>query len=65
MADATVEVDVELLNRALRLRNSDDARAMIEEELRAMIKRREAQLELAKLRGKIQWDDDLDETRKG
>ncbi|GGD85717.1 DUF2191 domain-containing protein [Aureimonas endophytica] len=65
MAITTVEIDENLLREAMELTNSDDARRFIEEHLQTLVKRRIAQRELMKLRGKIEWVGDLDEMRRG
>ncbi len=61
---ATLEIDDALLAEAMSLLKARDPRALVEDELRALLKRRKAQLRLIDLAGTIEWDGDLDEMRR-
>ncbi|MCK5930751.1 MAG: type II toxin-antitoxin system VapB family antitoxin [Fulvimarina manganoxydans] len=59
-----VEIDAELLSKALEVSHSGDATALIEKQLRNLVRQMEAQRRLLELRGKIEWDGDLDAMRR-
>lgn len=59
-----VRIDHELLEEAKRLTGLSDERAVLEEALRTLI-RAKRQSHLLELRGKVTWEGDLDEIRRG
>jgi Arc/MetJ family transcription regulator len=59
-----IVIDDELLAEAMRLSGLKTKRAVVEEGLRKLI-RLKAQADILKLSGKIRWEGDLDESRKG
>lgn len=61
---ATVEVDDELLEEAMQIMGGASPRELVEKELREALGYRKAQLRLRELRGKIDWEGDLDELRR-
>ena len=59
----TIEIDDQLMTEALRLSGESTKRAVIEAALRLLIQTN-AQTGIRKLRGKIQWEDNLAELRR-
>jgi Arc/MetJ family transcription regulator len=59
-----IEIDDELMQKALRLSGLKTKRAVVEAGLRMLIRVRE-QEEILKLAGKVHWQGDLDESRQG
>lgn len=59
-----VEIDDRLMHQAMRSSRSRTKRAAVEEGLRLLIQTR-AQATIRRLRGKIRWDGDLRESRRG
>lgn len=57
-----VEIDDELISRAMALTGKPTKKAVVEEAL-SMAVRRKRQEELSKLFGNVQWEGDLDEMR--
>jgi len=58
----SVEIDDELMERALRVSGLATKRAVVEAGLRALI-RQEAQQHIRSLRGQLRWEGDLDAMR--
>ena len=61
---AMIEIDDALLAEALKITGISSAHDLLESELRDLVRRREAQLRVRELRGKIDWVGDLDEMRR-
>ncbi|SMC51073.1 antitoxin of type II TA system, VapB [Fulvimarina manganoxydans] len=61
---ATLEIDDALLEEATTLLRAKNPKMLIEEELRASVRRRKAQLELLDLGGTVEWEGDLDAMRR-
>ena len=61
---ATLEIDDALLEEAMALLRAKNPKMLIEEELRASVRRRKAQLELLDLGGTVEWEGDLDAMRR-
>jgi Arc/MetJ family transcription regulator len=59
-----IEIDDRLMRQALRASGARTKRAAVEEALRLLIQTR-AQAGIRKLRGKIEWDGDLETSRQG
>jgi Arc/MetJ family transcription regulator len=59
-----IEIEDELIRKALRLSGLKTKRAVVEAGLRLLIRVRE-QEEILKLAGKVHWQGDLDESRRG
>ena len=59
-----IEIDDELIQKALRLSGLKTKRAVVEAGLRVLIRIRE-QEEILKLAGKVHWQGNLDESRQG
>ena len=59
-----IVIDDELLAAAMQLTGIRTKRAVVEEALRVLVRTTE-QKGVLELRGKIQWDGDLDELRRG
>lgn len=59
-----IEIDNRLMREAMRSSGARTKRATVEEALRLLVKVR-SQAGIRRLRGKIQWEGDLDETRRG
>lgn len=59
-----VVIDDQLMSKALEITGIKTKRAVIEEALRTLIRLR-SQKQVRRLRGKIEWDGDLDEMRQG
>ena len=59
-----IEIDDELIQKALRLSGLKTKRAAVEAGLRMLIRVRE-QEEILKLAGKVHWQGNLDESRQG
>ncbi|HEV8383702.1 MAG TPA: type II toxin-antitoxin system VapB family antitoxin [Candidatus Acidoferrales bacterium] len=59
-----IEIDDRLMRQALRASGARTKRAAVEEGLRLLIQTR-AQAGIRKLRGKIEWDGDLETSRQG
>jgi Arc/MetJ family transcription regulator len=59
-----IEIDDELIQKALRLSGLKTKRAVVEAGLRMLIRVRE-QEEILKLAGKVHWQGNLDESRRG
>jgi Arc/MetJ family transcription regulator len=59
-----IEIDDELIQKALRLSGLKTKRAVVEAGLRMLIRVRE-QEEILKLAGKVHWQGNLDESRQG
>jgi Arc/MetJ family transcription regulator len=59
-----IEIEDELIQKALRLSGLKTKRAVVEAGLRMLIRVRE-QEEILKLAGKVHWQGNLDESRQG
>jgi len=59
-----IEIDDRLMRRAMRTSKVRTKRATVEAGLRLLIQTR-AQTSIRRLRGKIQWDGDLESSRLG
>ena len=59
-----IEIDDELIQKALRLSGLKTKRAVVEAGLRMLIRVRE-QEEILKLAGKVHWQGNRDESRQG
>ena len=59
-----IEIDDELLAEAQRVAGTPTKRATVEYALRELVRRRQRRSAL-NLRGKVLWQGDLDETRRG
>ena len=59
-----IEIEDELIQKALRLSGLKTKRAVVEAGLRMLIQVRE-QEEILKLAGKVRWQGNLDESRQG
>lgn len=57
-------IDEELMRRARRLTGLPTKKAVVEAALRALIRLKE-QERILSLRGKVRWEGDLDEMRRG
>jgi Arc/MetJ family transcription regulator len=64
MMRTNIEIDDELIERALGATGLKTKRAAVEEGLRALIRLHE-QRDILGLAGKVQWSGDLDESRQG
>jgi Arc/MetJ family transcription regulator len=64
MMRTNIEIDDELIERALGATGLKTKRAAVEEGLRALIRLHE-QRDILDLAGKVQWSGDLDESRQG
>lgn len=58
-----LEIDQQLMQEALQVADSADQKFIIEEGLKLLVQRYRQQ-EIRKLRGKLQWDGELDEMRQ-
>ncbi len=58
-----LEIDQQLMQEALQVADSSDQKFIIEEGLKLLVQRYRQQ-EIRKLRGKLQWDGELDEMRQ-
>lgn len=58
-----IEIDDKLMKEALRLTGAKTKREAVELGLRTLLRLRR-QEELRRFRGKLEWEDDLDEMRK-
>ncbi len=58
-----IELDVELLNQALKATNLSTIKEVVHYSLRETIKMNQRK-NLLKLKGKVKWDGDLNEIRK-
>jgi Arc/MetJ family transcription regulator len=61
----TIDVDDELLAEAMRLMSVRSKKKAVETALREATARRRAAKAALSLRGKVQWDGDLDAMRRG
>jgi Arc/MetJ family transcription regulator len=59
-----IEIDDELMRKALRSSGRRTKRAVVEEGLRLLVKTR-AQAKIRRLRGKARWEGDLEVSRLG
>ena len=59
-----IEIDDRLMHQAMRRSGSRTKRAAVEAGLRLLI-RTWAQTSMRRLRGKVQWEGDLDKSRRG
>ncbi len=59
----TIDIDDELLRKAMRSSGTDTKKAAVEAALRLLVQRH-AQASIRQLRGKIRWEGDLHESRK-
>ncbi len=57
-------IDDELMERAQKITGINTKRAVVEEALRTLIQMRE-QAQVRNLRGKLEWEGNLDEMREG
>ncbi len=57
-----IDIDDQLIHEAMQKTGSRTKRAVVEEALRLLVKVHE-QPSIRRLRGKIQWEGDLDESR--
>ena len=58
-----IDIDDDLMRNALRSSDARTKRAVVEEALRLLIQTR-GQASLRRLRGKVQWEGDLDTSRR-
>jgi Arc/MetJ family transcription regulator len=58
-----IEIDDELMARAMRLSGLPTKKAVVEEALRTLVRLRD-QARIRELRGKIEWEGDLDAWRR-
>jgi Arc/MetJ family transcription regulator len=58
-----IDIDDGLMRQAMRTTGARTKRAAVEEGLRLLIRTR-GQRSIRRLRGKVAWDGDLDETRR-
>jgi Arc/MetJ family transcription regulator len=59
-----IEIDDKLMQQAMRVSKTRTKKAAVEAALQLMV-RLDAQAGIRKLRGKIQWEGDLEESRLG
>ena len=59
-----IEIDDQLLNQAMRSSGARTKKAAVEEALRLLVKTH-SQIAIRRLRGKVQWEGDLNESRPG
>jgi Arc/MetJ family transcription regulator len=59
-----IEIDNQLIRQAMRCSGARTKRAAVEAALKLLVKTH-AQAGIRKLRGKVQWEGDLDESRLG
>ena len=59
-----IEIDDELMRRAMRCSGARTKRAVVEEALRLLI-RTHGQASVRRLRGKVAWEGDLESSRVG
>lgn len=59
-----IEIDDELITRAMRSSGATTKKAAVEAGLQLLVKTH-AQAGIRKLRGKVRWEGDLRESRKG
>jgi Arc/MetJ family transcription regulator len=57
-----IEIDDELVNQAMRTSGARTKKAVVEAGLRLLVKTH-SQTAIRKLRGKVQWEGDLNESR--
>ncbi|MBC8319734.1 MAG: type II toxin-antitoxin system VapB family antitoxin [Bacteroidetes bacterium] len=57
-----IVIDSELISKAISLSHNKTKKAVVEEALRLLVRFKE-QLEIRKLRGKLNWEGDLDQMR--
>ncbi len=60
----TIEIDDQLMQQAMRSTGARTKKALVEAGLRLLVKTH-AQTGIRRLRGKVKWHGDLNETRKG
>jgi Arc/MetJ family transcription regulator len=58
-----IEIDDQLMARAMRSSGATTKRAAVEEALRLLVKTH-AQTAVRQLKGKVQWEGDLDQSRR-
>jgi Arc/MetJ family transcription regulator len=58
----TIDIDDELMRRAMKSSGARTKRAVVEEGLRLLIRTR-GQATIRRLRGKVSWEGDLDQSR--
>lgn len=59
-----IEIDDQLINQAMKRSGARTKRAAVEEGLRLLVKTH-AQTSIRRLRGKVRWEGNLEESRKG
>jgi Arc/MetJ family transcription regulator len=59
-----IEIDDELVSKAMRCSGARTKKAVVEAGLRLLVKTH-AQAGIRRLRGKVQWEGDLNESRAG
>ena len=59
-----IEIDAQLVNQAMRTSGARTKKAIVEAGLRLLVKTH-SQTAIRKLRGKVQWEGDLNESRMG
>ncbi|HWF66601.1 MAG TPA: type II toxin-antitoxin system VapB family antitoxin [Acidobacteriaceae bacterium] len=59
-----IEIDDRLVSRAMRSSGARTKKAVVEEGLRLLVKTH-AQTAIRPLRGKVRWEGDLNESRRG
>jgi Arc/MetJ family transcription regulator len=59
-----IEIDDQLLSEAMRSSGARTKKAVVEEGLRLLVKTH-SQTAIRRLRGKVQWEGDLNESRLG
>jgi Arc/MetJ family transcription regulator len=59
-----IEIDDQLVDQAMRSSGARTKRAVVEAGLRLLVKTH-SQSAIRKLRGKVQWEGDLNESRRG
>jgi Arc/MetJ family transcription regulator len=60
----TIEIDKELMRKAMRISGMTTQRATVEAALRMLIQTK-SQAGIRRLRGKVNWQSNLDESRLG
>jgi len=60
----TIEIDERLIRKAMRVSGAKTKRATVEAALRLLVQTK-AQAGMQRLRGKVDWDGDLEESRLG
>jgi Arc/MetJ family transcription regulator len=59
-----IEIDDQLMRQAMRISGANTKKATVEQALRLLVQTR-AQASMRRLRGKVKWNGNLDESRRG